>query len=206
MSPDSTPFLIHFLQRPPYHPTYASNPHWRPCPHPNHLRNSDPVTFFSKADWAQSTGSGFGWGGGLGGWVVHQPNHPPPPSQERLPPLGCEGGWSALPGKGGGMVGSRDDFQLSSVQGFRPGVALGGHCYLHPSPQTPPPIPHHPAPDSSGNQVQDHGGGERVWAPTIAVGWIGADLVPLASTPRAGKSRAGGGLWGGSNPEPRIGA
>ena len=51
-----------------------------------------------------------GWGRGLGG-VEPSINPTIPPSLPGAPPpLGYEGGRSALPGKEGGMVGLMDDF------------------------------------------------------------------------------------------------
>ena len=44
--------------------------------------------------------------------------------------------------------------------------------------------------------MQEDGGGERVWVPTIPVGWVESDLVPLPLPRALGKSRAGGGNMG----------
>ena len=110
------------------------------------------------------------------------------------------------------MVGLRDDFLLSNAQGFRPGVALGRALLSTPLPPDPPPLPHPPAPDfqtsvrRSGKQVQEDGGGERVWVPTIAVGWDGAGCVPLASTPRTWEKLRRRRLRGGQNPSPKRGS
>ena len=77
------------------------------------------------------------------------------------------------------MVGVMDDYKLSSAQGFRPGVALGRALLSTPLPQTHPPLLHPPAPDfqaclsTPGKQVQEDGGGARVWVPSIALGWEG---------------------------------
>ena len=92
---------------------------------------------------------------------------------------------------------------------FAPGWHLAGHCCLYPSPQTPTPLPHPPAPDfpislrTSGKQVQENGGGVRVWVPTIPVGWDGAGFIPLASTPRTWDKLRRRRLRGGQNPWPK---
>ena len=44
--------------------------------------------------------------------------------------------------------------------------------------------------------MQEDGGGERVWVPTIPVGWVESDLVPLPLPRALGRSRAGGGTLG----------
>ena len=79
-------------QRPPYHPTYASNPHNAPGPTRTTSGNPEPVTFLSKADWTQGTGGGFGWGRGLGGLSRPLTLPSPPPPQVRPPPRMW--GWS----------------------------------------------------------------------------------------------------------------
>ena len=57
-----------------------------PPPPPEPSPELSPVAFFPKADWTESTGSGFGWGRGLGGLSRPLTQPSPPPSQERLPP------------------------------------------------------------------------------------------------------------------------
>ena len=44
--------------------------------------------------------------------------------------------------------------------------------------------------------MQDDGGGGRVWVPTIPVGWVEPDLVPLPLPRALGNCRAGGGTLG----------
>ena len=44
--------------------------------------------------------------------------------------------------------------------------------------------------------MKDPAGGRRVWVPTIAVGWVEPDLVPLPLPRALGTSRAGGGILG----------
>ena len=68
---------------------------------------------------------------------------------------------------------------------------LPWRCSPKPLPRDPPsspiildPTSGHPWLGMSGSYVQDDGGGERVWVPSIPLGCDGADLVPPSLGPR----------------------
>ena len=160
------------FQRPSYHPTCASNPHNGP-PSPPELWASD----LSLQGWLDPEHRKW-FRVGAGAWGVEPSVNPtiPPSPQERLPPLGYEGGQSAQVGEEGDMVGLTDGYKLSRAQGFRPGMAIGRTL----PPQTPPLIHHPPAPKWS-----------RIWGPP-------------ASTPRAWEKSRWGRQCGGPNPTPKM--
>ena len=143
-----------------------------------------------------------GEGRGLGGLAAPYPNPTPLPPRCVPPPRDVRAVGRRGPGKEGGRVGVGSGYKLS-----RPEASASGSTVYTPPPDPPPPSPiilhpisGHPCQRTSGNQVQEDGGGGRVWVPTIAVGWVEPDLIPLASTPRAWDLSRRRRLRGGSNP------
>ena len=118
------------------------------------------------------------------------PSPLPPRSRERLPPSErtVSASW-----QGGGYCGVKGRPLAEQCPGLSPwgGTWLGTAIYTRPPRPLPPspiilhPISRYPCWRTSGNHVQDHGGGARVWVPTIAVGWDRGGFDPLASTPCA---------------------
>ena len=89
-----------------------------------------------------------------------------------------------------------------------PGLSPRGGTWPGPAVYTPPPrpTPHSPilpAPDfpislrTSGKQVQEDGGGARVWVPSIALGWDWGGFPPPALPRALGRSCAWGSRVGG---------
>ena len=72
-------------------------------------------------------------------------------------------------------------------------------CYLNPSPQTPPTLPHHPAPcfrtsqGTSGSEVQDDGGGRGSRCPALRWAGMGGGFRPPRRSRITTLSRVSGG-------------
>ena len=134
---------------------------------------------FFKANLAEST-----WvvRVGAGAWGVEPSINPTLPNscEGRPPPLGYEGGRWARPSPELGGVGVMDGFGWAG-QGLLPWL-----CCLHPSPQTPPPLLHHPAPDfrtSRSRDARKSGAGWRRRGKGLGaqhtLGWDGSGFHPL---------------------------
>ena len=142
---------------------------------------------------------------GAGAWGVESsinPTLPNPPAKACSPPSDMRAVGKQLPWGEGGTVGVMDGYKLSRPEAFASGTAV----------YTLPPRPPPPTPPSSYTRFPDipvkgrleircrkteAGGGSG--CPALRWAGIGADLVRLASTPRAGEV-AGGGIGGGPNP------
>ena len=135
----------------------------------------------SPQGWLDSgTGSGFGWGRGLGGFSRPLTQPSPPPPQVRPPPSDVRVVGRRGPGEEGDMVGLMDDYKLS-----RPEASASGSAVYTPPPRPPPhspillhPISRHPCQRTSGNRVKEDGGGGRVWVPSIALGRDRGGFLP----------------------------